>query len=122
MRELTSREVVQIRMMMTDGCHPNEFVSYLNSLDFAAPESDVILQTLGISLNEIRATIRQKRRIRFLGLVIFVGALSVSIVFYKVGGERFTLVPAGAILYSLFMTDTGRFLPAKCVRPGRNRH
>ena len=122
MRELTSREVARIRMMITDGCHPNEFVSYLNSLDFAAPESDVILQTLGISLNEIRATIRQKRRIRFLGLVIFVGALSVSIVFYKVGGERFTLVPAGAILYSLFMIGTGRFLPAKRVRSGRNRH
>ena len=122
MRELTSREVARIRMMITDGCHPNEFVIYLNSLDFAAPESDVILQAIDISLIEIRATIRQKRRIRFLGLVIFVGALSVSIVFYKVGGERFTLVPTGAILYSLFMTDTGRFLPEKCVRPGRNRH
>ena len=51
MRELTSREVARIRMMMTDGCHPNEFVSYLNSLDFAAPESDVILQTPGYFVN-----------------------------------------------------------------------
>lgn len=122
MRELTSREVARIRMMMTDRCQPNEFVSYLNSLDFTAPESDVILQTLGISLIEIRSTIRQKRRIQFLGLVILVGALGVSIVLYNVGGERFTLVPAGAILYSLFMTGTGRFLPAKRVRSGRNRH
>jgi len=47
-------------MMITDGCHPNEFVIYLNSLDFAAPESDVILQAIDISLIEIRATIRQK--------------------------------------------------------------
>jgi hypothetical protein len=109
-------------MMMTDGCHPNEFVSCLNSLDFTALESDDILQTLGISLIEIQATIRQKRRIRFLGLVILIWALGVSIVFYNIGGERFTLVPEGAILYSLFMIGTGRFLPAKRVRSGRNRH
>ena len=122
MRELTSREVARIRMMMTDDCHPDAIATYLKGLSFVPSEFDAVLQNVGVSLTEIQARIRQKRRIRILGLVILAGALGVSFVFSKVGGERFTLVPAGAIFYSLFMIGTGRLLPARPVRSGRNRH